>query len=210
MLVFTAFYFLKCEVNSWLVLAIQECNVTLQEHVNKTSPTFSVSLAIKLSVISWGNLVLIELWNCGLLSISFQIPYECRMNVTLNMLKGTGHVRDQYSYLVYPNICINNKPQTFRLNCWSSKLQENNERKNTLGAQFCVLSDAYKNIKRLQAFEKSKSISSQAWYFTNQQPTASMPLVIALVLLAIEIVLIEAPFTKEELPCPCKNQVSDL
>ena len=47
-------------------------------------------------------------------------------------------VKDQFSHLVYPNVCI--KYQNCKkiwLN-WSSKLQENNERKNILFAQMCA------------------------------------------------------------------------
>ena len=88
----------------------------------------------------------------------------------------------------------------FELN-WSSKLQENNERKTTLVAQTC-------------AFSMPNNIKGQAWYFTEAtKAIASVPLVIALVPLKCSSRNLQfhhrVPFTKEKMPwCPCpfKNE----
>ena len=71
-----------------------------------------------------------------------------------NVFKGIGHLtfgnrqRPVFSLGVNPNMHKITHQWKCELN-WSSKLQENNERKNALVAQICLLSDAYQTIERL-------------------------------------------------------------
>ena len=62
-------------------------------------------------------------------------------------------VKDQCCHLVQPNKCIIIINVDILTPSWSSKLQENNEQKNTLVALICVLSDAIITFIKFIIFE---------------------------------------------------------